>query len=1484
MKENVNGSVLIVGGGIAGMQSALDLANSGYYVYLLEKSPAIGGVMAQLDKTFPTNDCAMCIMSPILVEVGRHVNIELITYADLERVDGNPGNFHVTINKRAAYIDADLCTGCGECSQNCPVSLPDEYNLSLVDRKATYKQYAQAIPINYTIQKTDKAPCRLACPAGINVQGYVQMVGQGKYEEALSIIMEDLPLPGVLGRICPHGCEDACRRCEVDQPVAIRDLKRLAADQFDARNIEIPMAEKRDERVAIIGSGPAGLSAAYQLARRGIMSTIYEALPKAGGMLRVGIPDHRLPPEVLDQDIEIITNLGVEIKTDTPLGGDLTVDSLFDQGFKAVYLALGAHKGITLGVPGEQADGVRQGVDFLREVNLTGKAPVGKHVAIVGGGNVAIDVARSAVRLGAETVQIVYRRTRAEMPAWEEEIQAAETEGVSLTYLAAPQEILVTDGKVSSMRCIRMELGEPDSSGRRRPVPVPGSEYDLEIDQLIPAIGQRPDLSSIDEVEGLEFTRWSTTEVDPITYATGREGVFAGGDLQTGPWVAIGAIAAGKEAAESIARYLDGADMAAGREPIEREDPVYRPVPEGEPAKARAKVRELEPEARKGNFNEVELGLDEEAGKAEAQRCLNCGYCCECYQCVEACGAGAVTLETHRMQDRKIALDVGSVILSPGFTPYNPSGLDFYGYDKNPNVMTSIEFERILGASGPTTGHLVRLSDHKEPKKIAWLQCVGSRDQNRCDNAYCSSVCCMYAIKEAVIAKEHSAQPLDCAIFYMDMRTHGKDFERAYNDAKGKHGIRFVRSRVHTVDTVPGTQDVLVRYVLDDGQIAQEQFDMLILSVGLEISRDLVDLAERLDISLTPGKFCATSSFSPVATSRPGVFVCGAFQGPRDIPQSVVDASAAAVAAGELLSDAKFTLTKTKETVPQINVSGERPRVGVFVCHCGINIGGIVDVPAVRDYAATLPYVEYVADNLYTCSQDTQDIMTEIIAEKKLNRVVVAACTPKTHEPLFQETLINAGLNKYLFEFVNIRNHDSWVHRNNPDLATAKANDLVRMAIAKVALMEPLEEAELTIGQSAMVIGGGISGMAAALSLANQGYETHLVEQADRLGGQALNLFRTADGEDIGARLRQMVADVEQNNNIRVHYDSTLNKVDGFVGSFVSTLTAGDAQTTVDHGVTVIATGAQALVPSEYAYGSSPKILTSLELDRRFIEKDPALDAMGTAVFIQCVGSRETERPYCSRVCCTHSIDNALQLKERNPDMDVFILYRDIRTYGEREYLYKEAREKGIIFIRYQVDDKPVVNVDGDTVSVTVRDHVLGRPIEIETDLLTLATAIVPPNNEALAQFFKIPVNDDGFFVEKHAKLGPSDFATDGVFLCGLAHYPKPIDEAIAQGKAAASRATTLLAQKTINTSGQVAKTDPMLCSACGVCVSICPYSAPSFIDADARMHAGKAQINPVLCKGCGLCVAACRSGAIHLKGFDNDQIFAQIFEINAAV
>jgi heterodisulfide reductase subunit A2 len=850
----------------------------------------------------------------------------------------------------------------------------------------------------------------------------------------------------------------------------------------------------------------------------------------------------------------------------------------------------------------------------------------------------------------------------------------------------------------------------------------------------------------------------------------------------------------------------------------------------------------------------------------------------KCGACKKICPTDAVDFDQKPSTEM---VNVGAVILAPGFTPFDPSRFDNYQYLNLPNVVTSMEFERLLSASGPTAGHVTRQSkDHGEPKKIAWFQCVGSRDMNRCDNAYCSSVCCMYAIKEAVIAKEHAGDDLECTIFYMDMRTHGKDFERFYNSAKEK-GVRFVRSRVHTIN--PTDDDSLdVRYVGDDGQVLDETFDLIVLSVGLETNPAVVDLAKRLDIQLTSGRFAATDTFNPVTTSRPGIFVCGAFQGPKDIPQAVVDASAAAEAAGEILTPSRNTLTKVAEKINETNVVGERPRIGVFVCRCGINIAGVVDVPAVAEFAASMPFVEFATDNLYSCSQDTQDAMAQIIKEKNLNRVVVAACTPKTHEPLFQETLINAGLNKYLFEMANIRNHDSWVHKNNPDLATQKDKDLVRSAITKVTLARPLQEAELSINQTAMVVGGGISGMAAALSLARQGYATHIVERDGGLGGQARNIFKTAKGESVPAKLAELVQSVEQEPNITVHLNANLAQVDGFVGSFKSELSEGNGQTiVVEHGVTVIATGAHALTPEEYSYGSDPKIMTSLEMDRRFMDNDPAIDSADSAVFIQCVGSREPQRPYCSRVCCTHSVDSALQLKKRKPSMNVYILYRDIRTYGEKELLYKEAREAGVIFIRYAVDSKPQVTVANGKVNVSVTDHVLGWPVTIEADLLTLATAVIPNRDEKLANFFKVPLNDDGFFVERHAKLGPSEFATDGVFLCGLAHYPKPIDESIAQGKAAASRAITLLARKKIYTSGQVAETVPAMCSSCGVCVSICPYSAPSFIADDARMNPGKAQINAVLCKGCGLCVASCRSGAIHLKGFDNEQIFAQIAAIN---
>jgi heterodisulfide reductase subunit A len=787
--------------------------------------------------------------------------------------------------------------------------------------------------------------------------------------------------------------------------------------------------------------------------------------------------------------------------------------------------------------------------------------------------------------------------------------------------------------------------------------------------------------------------------------------------------------------------------------------------------------------------------------------------------------------------------------------------------------MTSIEFERILAASGPTRGHLVRPSDQKEPSKIAWLQCIGSRDVHHCDHSYCSSVCCMYAIKQALVAKDHSDNDLECSIFFMDMRTFGKDFERYYTRAT-EEGVRFIRSRIPTIEEVPGTDDLEVSYTNEAGGIVDEQFELVVLSVGMEISKETIGMAETLGIQLSPDSFVESTTFQPVASSRGGIFTSGAFHSPKDIPASVTDASAAAANAGALLSKARFSLSKTKELPPElpaVDIKGSRPRVGVFVCNCGTNIGGVVDVPEVAQYAGTLPFVEYVTENLFSCSQDTQEAMASVIAEKSLNRVVVASCSPQTHEPLFQETVRGAGINKYLFEMANIRNQCSWVHADNPPAATEKAKDLVRMAVEKVVRLEPLEEIELEVTQAALVIGGGLAGMAAAANLAEQGYPTYLIERTDSLGGNARRLFKTWKNEDIRSQVQVLIDQITKSERIEVITNAEITAVEGFVGNFKTTVRANGQERTLSHGVTIIATGATELKPTEYLYGEEPRVVTSLELDEMLASDDPRLADLKTCVFIQCVGSRVPERPYCSRVCCTHSVTSALHLKERNPKLTVFVLHRDIRTYGMRENVYKEARDKGVVFVRYDVDEKPEITKDGEGIVLRAKDPALGAELEINSDLVVLASAIVREGDDRLSQLFKVPVNEDGFFVEAHVKLRPVDFATDGVFFCGLAHSPQSIDESISQAQAAASRAVTVVSQTTITSSGIVATVNPLLCSSCGVCVAICPYGAPSFNER------GVAEINPVLCKGCGLCTASCRSGAIQLNGFDEGQIMAMI-------
>jgi heterodisulfide reductase subunit A2 len=851
----------------------------------------------------------------------------------------------------------------------------------------------------------------------------------------------------------------------------------------------------------------------------------------------------------------------------------------------------------------------------------------------------------------------------------------------------------------------------------------------------------------------------------------------------------------------------------------------------------------------------------------------NCIYFTKgkCRACEKFCPSGAINFED---KEKEIVVSVGAVVAAPGFRSFDPGGSDVYAYDRSPDVVTSIEFERILSATGPYGGHLLRPSgkkEEKQPQKIAWIQCVGSRDINRCGNDYCSAVCCMYAVKQALIAKDHSPIPLDCAVFYIDMRTQGKDFDRYYEKAR-QTGVRFIRSRIHSVTPVDGCDDLLLRYVREDGSIQAEMFDMVVLSTGLEIDTATAELADRLDIQLDDHRFVKTDGFHPVATSVPGIYACGAFTGPKDIPHAVMEASAAASAATEGLSAVRHTRTRTVQVPAETDVVRQRPRIGVFVCNCGINIGGVVRVPEVAAYAQTLPGVVYVEENLFTCSQDTQDKMTAVIRQQNLNRVVVAACTPRTHEGLFQETLISAGLNKYLFEMANIRNHDSWVHADDPDAATQKAKDLVRMAVAKSALSTPLPQSDLPLERSALVVGGGLVGMTAALSLARQGYPVHLVEKSASLGGHAARLIETASGDAVEAGLKAIEAQVESNVRITVYREAAVEKVEGFVGNFRTAIATPKDNLTIDHGVAILATGAREYQPREYLYGQHAAVLTHLELDDLFRHDDPRLTDAQDVVFIQCVGSREPERPYCSKVCCTHTMQSALRLIEKNPAVNVYVLYRDIRTYGKREALYQAARKKGVLFFRYALEDKPGVTADGKRLQVDFTDTILGRKLSVDADLLCLAAAIVPRDSTQLARLFKVPTDSDGWLLEAHQKLRPVDFATEGVFLCGMAHYPKPIDESIAQAKAAAARAAVYLAMDHIRVGGIVTRIDAKLCSGCGGCIDVCPFGAIGF-----NAEAGVAEVNPALCKGCGACAAACPSEAPVLMGFTNGQLYAQI-------
>jgi heterodisulfide reductase subunit A-like polyferredoxin len=1479
MTKETIGSVLVVGGGIAGIQASLDLANSGYLVHLVESKPAIGGVMAQLDKTFPTNDCAMCVISPKLVEAGRHLNIELHTLTEVNEVSGEAGNFTVKLLKHPRYVVLDKCTSCGECAKVCPIQTPNAFDEGLRDRRAAFKLYPQGMPGAYAIDKRGTPPCKATCPAHVSIQGYIALINEGRYDQALKLFKQEHPFPGVCGRVCHHPCEGECTRNDVDQPLAIRELHRFLADYEKSSGAyylpEVPV-EKRAEKIAIIGSGPAGVTAAYQLLQQGYQVTIFEKLPEPGGMMRYGIPEYRLPRDILVGEIKVVQDMGAKIKCGVAFGKEITLESLKNDGYSAVFLAIGLHNGRSLGIPNEDIAGVLQGVDFLREAAMGKKPAVGRDVVVVGGGNVAIDVALTAKRLGADLVTLLCLERREEMPAWEHEIEEALEGDIKIVNSYGPKSFYIDkdDQRVSGIEfksCTRVF----DDNGRFNPQYDEGVCQPFFCDTVIVAIGQSSNLDGIKE-QGIAISRPGGLEADSVTFQTPIDWVFAGGDVFYGAKSVVDAVACGKEVAESIHRYINGLDLREGRDKIWD---FVKPETAGVTKKNRGKVGCLDPEARECNFLEVSYGYNEKQAMLEADRCLKCGICSECYQCVEACLAKAID---HEMKPEIVAVQVGSIIMAPGFAAFDPTPHSHYAYASHPNVVTSLEFERLLSASGPCQGHLVRPSDNKEPDKIAWLQCIGSRDINQCDHSYCSSVCCMYAAKQTVIAKEHSDKPLDTAIFYMDLRTYGKDFDRYAVRAREENGVRFVQARVHTVQPA-NDGHLMLRYVTEDGTIIEEDFDMVVLSVGLSPVQEAVQLADRLGIELNGHKFAKTSGLLPVSASRDGVYVCGAFQGPKDIPQSVMEASAAAAAAAKNLAAARGTLIRSKELPPELDISGQAPRIGVFVCNCGINIGGVADVPAIREYARTLPYVVHVEDNLFTCSQDTQDKMKTVIQETGINRVVVASCSPRTHEPLFQETIREVGLNKYLFEMANIRDQNTWIHMSDPQGATEKAKDLVRMAVAKAAYIEPLHQVSLPVKPAALVVGGGVAGLEAALGIAEQGCRAFLVEKSDVLGGNARRLGETWQGEPIRPYLESLTGKVQTHPNITIFVNSEVFETTGIIGNFTTRVRrlSGSSETVVEHGATILATGGHEYKPAEYLYGSHPNVMTHLDFDAALEHHDARITGAGIAAFIQCVGSRTDERPSCSRVCCTHSLKSAIRLKKINPEMNVFIFFRDIRSYGFREDLFKQARQAGVLFIRFDKDHPPELIREGDGLLLNAFDPILGRALDMHPDLVVLASAVLPNENKALFELFKVPINAEGFLVEAHSKLRPVDFASEGIFMAGLAHYPKSLDESIAQAQAASSRAMTILSKPEIWVGGVVAEVDAKRCAVCLTCVRVCPYGVPKI------KGQGHAEIEPAECHGCGICASECPGKAITLQHFTDRQIIAKtdalFFETTAA-
>jgi len=1444
------------------MEASLNLVEAGFKVYLADRKPNIGGNMAQLDKIFPTNDCSMCVMAPKLVEVGKNPNIELLMNSEVFRLEGGPGHFRVTLRTRPRRVNPERCTSCTSCAAACPLEVGNVYNEEMSLRSAAFINFPQAIPSTYMIDR-QLSPCIFTCPINLNARDYIALIAEERFFEALDLIREKLPFPGIIGRICAHPCENACLRGkEVDQPLAICALKRFVADyEVGRREAPLPVIEvEKEGKVAIIGAGPAGFACAVELRKAGYGVTVFDANDKPGGMLYAGVPAYRLPRDVLAREFSIAGRMGVELRMSTRIGKDIPLEDVL-ASYDATFIASGAHGRRKLGLENEDAVGVFSALDLLKDMNTGKNISLGKTVFVVGGGNVAMDTAITARRLGAGQVHIVALEKWDDMPAHRWEIDQAIEEDIVFHNAWGPQRILAEKGRLTGMelaRCIRVF----NEDGLFDPLYDTSTTVTFDMDTLVLVIYETIDTAYLTASPTIERHIDGKIKVDPVSLETTRKGVFAGGNAVTGPRSAIDAIAQGKRAAESIARHLEGRDLLEGR--LAEDDKILDEVPFPVRQKVRVDIPRKAVPDRIG-FVETVGTLNEASAVEEAKRCLSCRRCLGCGICEEACQPEAID---YCEGPAEHILDVGSIIIACGFDEFDASTMKEFGYPSCKNVLSSVDYERVLSATGPTGAVVMRPSDGRIPKKIAFIQCVGSRNRQ---NPYCSSICCMFAMEEAIISKEHH-RDIEPTIFYMDTRTFGKGYEEHYERARKEYGVRYVRSLVSKVYEDPDTKDLDITYTDGKGSVVTETFDLVVLAVGLRPSKQLAGLARVMDVALNEYGFIETAALSPLCTSRDGIYVCGGSASPRDISETVVEGSAAACAVASSLASMRWNDIEVPRLPDERDVAGEPPKIGVFICNCGVNIGGIVDVPEVKRYAEGLPDVVLADQYLFTCSQDTQEKMKKIIHDEKLNRVIVASCSTRTHEPIFRSLIRDAGLNKYLFEMANIRDQCSWVHMHEKEKATEKAKDLVRMAVANARHIEPLAETTLPVEKCALVVGGGIAGMTSALSLADQGFEVHLIEKGPYLGGNLVNIFHTIEGIDVQELLRAAIERVTKHDHIRLHTDAEVIGSEGFRGNFLTEImTAGrKAPEEIKHGVAILATGASELRPlGHYLFGEDDRVMTQLDLERAL--NDMSLTAPKQCVMIQCVGSRNKERPYCGRTCCITALKNAMTMKGRWPDTQITIMFRDMMTYGFLEKYYREARGMGIRFVRFVPEDPPVVERKNGELHVRCADTSLGEVIECRADRVVLSAAVIPNDTGALAGIFKLPRTREGFFHEAHMKLKPIDFAADGFYMAGSCHSPKNIRESMAEAKGAAARASTTLAKDVITLSAMTARVEPERCAACLTCVRLCPFGVPVIGDE------GKAVIDTTKCKGCGTCAAECPAKAIDLMHSRDRQIVEKV-------